>query len=105
MARRLRRSKILDFKVQIGSGRPCDEWESAAGAGRFLRLATEIERLGRRRGQREHPFEPKFERPSRERPTHESEGERNACNGCVAVKAKRPGRMAGAMSAVIEACS
>jgi hypothetical protein len=27
------RSQILDFKVQIRSGPPCDEWEGVAGAG------------------------------------------------------------------------
>jgi hypothetical protein len=35
-ARRLRRSKILDFKVQIRSGRPRDEWEGAAWAADFF---------------------------------------------------------------------
>ena len=31
-ARGLRPSQILDFKVQIRSGLPCDEWEAVAGA-------------------------------------------------------------------------
>jgi hypothetical protein len=31
-ARGLRPSQILDFKVQIRSGQPCDEWEDVAGA-------------------------------------------------------------------------
>jgi hypothetical protein len=32
-ARGLRPSQILDFKIQIGSGLPCDEWEGVAWAG------------------------------------------------------------------------
>jgi hypothetical protein len=31
-ARGLRPSQILDFKVQIGSGQPSDEWDQVAGA-------------------------------------------------------------------------
>jgi hypothetical protein len=30
--RGFRPSQILDFKVQIHSGQPCDEWEAVAGA-------------------------------------------------------------------------
>jgi len=33
-ARGLRPSQILDFKVQIRSGLPCDEWEDVAGTAR-----------------------------------------------------------------------
>jgi hypothetical protein len=33
-ARGLRPSQILDFKVQIRSGLPCDEWRSMAGPAR-----------------------------------------------------------------------
>jgi hypothetical protein len=36
LARRLRRSSILDFKVQLRTGRPCDEREGVAGAARPL---------------------------------------------------------------------
>jgi hypothetical protein len=34
-ARGLWPSQILDFKVQIRSGLPCDEWEGVAGAAAF----------------------------------------------------------------------
>ena len=45
-------------------------------------------------GQRDRPFELKFERPSQERPTHDYEGERNAFSrmrGGQSLEAKRDG--------------
>jgi hypothetical protein len=36
-ARGLRPSQILDFNVQIRSGRLCDEWSGAAGAALYLK--------------------------------------------------------------------
>ena len=55
-ARGLRPSQILDFKVQIRSGLPCDEWDGVAGAALPLIGGAPEDRL-EGRAQREREFD------------------------------------------------
>jgi len=102
MARRLQRSKILDFKVQIRWGRPCDEWGDAAGAADFFdwRQRSIVKAGGE--GSGNAPSNQNLSAHLRYGQHMILRASAMPATGCVAVKAQRP---SGTMSAFIEACS